>query len=137
MLLVALSLLFAVQTGPAPDLGADVHIYETTTAHNQFPDQCDQRLDRLYITEDVDLAIEVQFSRPLTDEEQGQVHWQVDAADGMLVSGSFEGQSNPALITTPLTGIPREATVRVSDQGVDIAPPRPLRVVTNAEYDAA
>jgi len=137
LLLLILPLLFANQSGPPPDLSADVRIYETSTAHNQFPDGCDQRLDRLYIAEDLDLAIDVQFSRPLTDEESQQVQWEVDAGDGLPQSGTFEGQSNPALITTPVSGQARNATVRVTYQGADLAPPLPMRVVTNAEYEDA
>jgi hypothetical protein len=137
LFLFILPLLFASQPGPPPDLSAEVRVYEATTSHNSFPDACDQRLQRLYIAEDLDLAIEVQFSRALTDEESLQVRWEVDAGDAQPFSGDFAGQANPALISTPVSGAARDAQVRVTYQGADLAPPAPLRVVTNTEYDAA
>ncbi|HEY1296051.1 MAG TPA: hypothetical protein VGJ60_23480, partial [Chloroflexota bacterium] len=51
------------------DLTADLRVFESSTAHNSYPDDCDNRLDRLYIAEDLDVSIEVSFSRALSDEE--------------------------------------------------------------------
>jgi hypothetical protein len=138
MLVLFLPLLFANQSAPPqPDLSAQVLVYETTTSHNSFPDFCDQRLPSLYIAQDLEMAIEVQFSRALTDQESQQVQWEVDAGDAQPVTGNFADQANPALITTPVTGAARTAQVRVTFQGADLAPPAPVRVITNAEFDAA
>jgi len=90
LFLFILPLLFANQSGPPPDLTAEVRVYETTTTHNSFPDYCDQRLQQLYIAEDLDMAIEVQFSRALTDEESLLVQWEVDTGDAQPVTGDFE-----------------------------------------------
>ena len=100
------------------------------------------RLDRLYIAEGLELSIAVQFSRDLSDDEAKQVQWTVADNAGVWSSGDFQGQSNPALVTTRLSvpireGDRRDATVHVVSQGVDIAPAAPMRVVTNQEYDAA
>jgi hypothetical protein len=123
------------------DLAADVRIYETTTAHNVFPDECDARLQRLYIAEGLQLAIAVQFSRDLSDAEAAQVSWSVSNGAAQPTSGDFSGQSNPALITTTTVGVPgrgpTEAVVRVTYQDVDLVPPLPLRVVSDAEFNAA
>jgi hypothetical protein len=123
------------------DLTANLRIFESTTAHNSFPDDCDMRLDRLYIAEDLDLSIAVQFSRDLSDAELQQVQWFVSNDDATWSRGDFSGQSNPALMTTtlspPRVGDRTQAMVHVQYQGADIAPPAPLRLVTNEEYDAA
>ena len=100
------------------------------------------RLDRLYIAEGLELSLAVQFSRDLSDDEAKQVQWTVVDDAGVWSSGDFQGQPNPALVTTRLSlpireGDRRDATVHVLNQGVDIAPAAPMRVVTNHEYDAA
>jgi hypothetical protein len=125
-----------------PDLTAELRIFESTTAYNGYPDDCDMRLDRLYIAEDLELSIGVQFSRDLSDSEAEQVEWTVADDAGTWSSGSFRGQPNPALVTTTLSlpireGDRRDALVHVVHQGVDLVPPAPLRLVTNQEYDAA
>ncbi len=124
-----------------PGLTADLRIFESTTAHNSFPDDCDMRLDRLYIAEDLELAIAVQFSRDLSDDETQQVQWLVSNDDATWSMGDFSGQSNPALVTTllspPRGGDRTQASVHIQYQGADIAPPTPLRLITNEEYDAA
>jgi len=128
-------------TAQPADLTADLRVYETTNVHNAFPDDCDQRLPRLYIAEDLELAIEVQFSRDLSAEEASLVRWEVSDGAALLGSGDFAGQPNPALVSTTVTADPgrgaNEATLRVTYQGVDLAAPAPLRVVSNAEYEAA
>lgn len=121
-------------------LSAEIRISESSTAHNAYPDDCDGRLDRLFVADGLDLAIQVQFNRELTDAESEQVQWLVsDAASPN--SGDFVGQPNPALITTTLAAGEQardvEATVHVVYQGTDIATPAPMRVVTDREYDAA
>jgi hypothetical protein len=125
----------------APDLAADLRIFESTTAHNSYPDDCDMRLDRLYIAEDLELSLQVQFNRELTDEESRQVEWSLSNDDAVWSTGDFVGQPNPALVTTTVTpppgGDPTQATVHVTFQGVDIAPPAAVRVITNAEYESA
>jgi hypothetical protein len=130
----------AAQPAPPPDLTAELRVHETTNAHNAYPDECDQRLQSLYIAEDLELAIEVQFSRELSDEEASDVQWEV--SDGAApASGNFAGQGNPARVSTTVAADPgrgaTEATVRVTYQGVDLAAPAPLRVVSDAEYEAA
>ncbi|HEY2593379.1 MAG TPA: hypothetical protein VGK33_05730, partial [Chloroflexota bacterium] len=124
-----------------PDLSADLRIFESTTAHNSYPDGCDMRLDRLYIAEGLDLCIEVQFSRPLSDDESQQVQWSISNDDAEWSSGDFEGQPNPGLVTTTLSpariGDPTQAAVHILYQGTDLAPPAPLRVVTDDEYTSA
>jgi hypothetical protein len=123
------------------DLTAEVRIFETTTTHNRFPDDCDQRLERLYIAEEVTLGIEVQFSRELSDDEARLVQWQVTNGAANPASGDFAGLPNPALIMTMVAAGERSANrlgdVRITYQGVDVATPAPLRVVSNQEYDAA
>ena len=125
----------------AADLTADLRIFESSTAHNSYPDDCDMRLDRLYIAEDLDLSIEVQFSRDLSDDESQQVQWLIANDDEVWSLGDFSGQSNPALVTitlSPPRGDDRtQAMVHVMYQGSDIAAPAPLRLITNEEYDAA
>jgi hypothetical protein len=121
-------------------LSAEIRIFESTTAHNAYPDDCDGRLDRLFVAEGLDLTIQVQFNRELSEAESQQVHWVVsDAASPD--SGDFVGQPNPAAVTTALAAGEQagdvEATVRVVYQGTDIATPAPMRVVTEGEYDAA
>jgi hypothetical protein len=120
-----------------PDLSASARIFESSTAHNSFPDECDMRLQQLYIAEGLELSIEVQFSRALTDEESRLVQWSVSNGD----SGDFSGQPNPALITTTVTadslGDDNEAQVRVTYQGVDLTPPLPMRIISDAEYNSA
>jgi hypothetical protein len=121
-----------------PDLTAEARIYESTTAHNAYPDDCDMRLQRLYIAEDLELSIEVQFSRDLSDEESQAVEWELSDGGEVLASGDFGGLGNPALLTTTVTAGPsQESTLRVMYQGIDLAPPAPLRVISHAEYDAA
>ncbi|MBO0883991.1 MAG: hypothetical protein J2P17_27395, partial [Mycobacterium sp.] len=124
-----------------PDLTADVRIFESTTTHNSYPDDCDLRLDRLYIAEDLELSIEVQFSRALSDEESQEVQWSISNDDAVWTSGDFAGQPNPAVVTTTLSparvGDPTQAVVHILYLGTDIAPPAPLRLVTNDEYAAA
>jgi len=132
----------AAQTPPLPDdLSAVVRISEVSTSHNAYPDDCDMRLQRLYIAEDLQLSIQVQFSRALTDEESQLVQWQVTNGAAEPASGDFVGQSNPASITTTVTAAAArgsdEPTVRITYAGADLAPPSPMRVVSNAEYDAA
>ena len=61
------------------------------------------RLDRLYIAEGLELSIAVQFSRDLSDDEAKQVQWTVADDAGVWSSGDFQGQSNPALVTTRLS----------------------------------
>jgi hypothetical protein len=125
----------------AADLAADLRIFESSTAHNSYPDDCDMRLDRLYIAEDLDLSLEVQFSRDLSDDESSQVQWLVGNDDAVWARGDFTGQPNPALITTtlspPRAGDRTQAMVHLMYQGSDIAAPAPLRLITNDEYDAA
>ncbi len=121
-----------------PELTADVRVHESTTAHNAYPDDCDMRLQRLYIAEDVELLIEVQFSRDLSNEENQAIQWELADGAEVLAAGDFAGLGNPALVTTTVTAGPtRESTLRVTFQGIDLAPPAPLRVISNAEYDAA
>ena len=125
-----------------PDLTADLRIFESSTTHNAFPDNCDMRLDRLYIAEDLELSMAVQFSRELSDAEAAEVQWTVADDTGTWSAGDFQGQPNPALVTITLTvpireGDRRDATVHVLLQGADIARPAPMRVVTNQEYAAA
>jgi hypothetical protein len=124
-----------------PDLSADLRIYESTTTHNSFPDGCDMRLDRLYIAEDLDLSIAVQFNRDLSDDERPRVQWLISNDDATWISGDFSGQSNPALVTTTLSppenGDRTQAMVHLQFQGADIAPPAPIRLITNEEYNAA
>jgi hypothetical protein len=124
-----------------PDLSADLRMYESTTAHNSFPDGCDMRLDRLYIAEDLELSIEVQFNRDLSDDERQQVQWLISNDDATWSSGDFSDQPNPALVTTTLSPPPdgdrTQAMVHIQFQGTDIAPPAPIRLVTNDEYSAA
>jgi hypothetical protein len=144
-LLTAVALGLAVPgsvTAQSPDLAADLRIFESTTAHNSYPDDCAGRLDRLYIAEDLGLSIQVQFNRDLTDDEMQQVQWSLSNDDGVWSTGDFMGQTNPALVTTtvapPARGSdPTQAMVHVMYEGVDIASPAPVRVVTNAEYDSA
>jgi hypothetical protein len=99
------------------------------------------RLDRLYIAQGLDLCIEVQFSRPLSDDESQQVQWSISNDDAEWSSGDFEGQPNPGLVTTTLSpariGDPTQAAVHILYQGTDLAPPAPLRVVTDDEYTSA
>jgi hypothetical protein len=118
------------------DLTASVRIYESTTTHNSYPDECDMRLQKLYIAEGVELSIEVQFNRTLTDQESPLVRWEVASDATELASGDFVGQPNPALITT-MVGNARDAAVRVTYQGADLTGPLPMRIITDAEYDAA
>ncbi len=126
-----------------PPLTADLRVFDAATPHNSFPDGCDQRLDRLYMAEDLDLSISVQFNRDLSDDERQQVQWLLANDDATWRSGDFSGQPNPALITTPLSppadtdGDRTQATVYIQFRGTDIATPAPIRVVTNEEYDAA
>jgi hypothetical protein len=141
--IVAVALLDVPATrAQTPDLTAGLRIFESSTAQNSFPDDCDMRLDRLYVAEGLELSIGVQFSRDLSDDEAKQVQWRVADDAGTWSTGDFEGQPNPALVTTTL-GVPiregdrRDAMVHVLLQGVDIAPPAPMRVVTDQEYDAA
>jgi hypothetical protein len=124
------------QAQTAGDLSASVRIFESTTTHNSYPDECDMRLQQLYIAEGLELSIEVQFSRPLSDEESQQVQWQVSNGAAQPASGDFVGQPNPALITTTLGGA-RQASVSVTFQGADLTPPLPVRIISDAEYDAA
>jgi hypothetical protein len=123
------------------DLTADLRVFESTTAHNSYPDDCDMRLDRLYIAEDLDVSIEVVFSRALSDAESQQVQWSISNDDAVWSSGDFDGQGNPALVTTTVSptraGDRKQAMVRVTYQDSDVAPPVPLRVVTDDEYAAA
>jgi hypothetical protein len=125
----------------SPPLSADVRIYEATTAHNSYPDGCDGRLERLYIAEDLELMLEVTFNRELTATEQRQVRWAVSGGAARPAGGDFVDLSNPARVSTTVTSTGRaeaqEATVRVTYQGADLTPPLPLRVISNAEYDAA
>ena len=128
------------QASGTPPLSAEIRIFESTTPHNSYPDDCDMRLDRLFIAEDLDLAIQVQFNRPLTDDEAQQVQWSVsDAATPS--SGDFAEQPDPAVVTTHLVtdehGNDVEATVHVTLNGTDIATPAPLRVISDAEYARA
>jgi hypothetical protein len=99
------------------------------------------RLDRLYIAEELDLSIEVQFSRALSDDESQQVQWSISNDDAVWSTGDFEGQPNPALVTTTVSpariGDPTQALVHILYQGADIASPAPLRVVTDDEYSTA
>src|SRR4051812_33606569 len=85
------------------DLSAEVRIFESSTPHNAFPDECDARLDRLFIAEDLELSIQVTFSRDLSDDESHQVTWQLTGSSGVLAKGDFGGQPNPALVTTTLS----------------------------------
>ena len=98
------------------------------------------RLDRLFVAADLDLAIQVQFNRPPTDAESQQVQWRISDAAAPS-SGDFRGQPNPAQVMTHLVTDQRgndvEATVHVTLDGVDIATPAPLRVISDAEYDRA
>jgi hypothetical protein len=94
------------------------------------------RLQRLYIAEGLELSIEVQFNRDLSDTESQLVQWEVSGGAARPASGDFTDQPNPALITTTVRGA-NEADVRVTYQGVDLTPPLPIRIITDAEYDAA
>jgi hypothetical protein len=118
------------------DLSASVRIFESTTTHNSFPDECDMRLQKLYIAEGLQLSISVEFDRALSDEESQQVRWEVSNGAAQPASGDFVGQPNPALITTMLGGA-RDATVRVTYQGADLTDPLPMRIIADTEYDAA
>jgi hypothetical protein len=123
------------------DLTADLRVFESSTAHNSYPDDCDNRLDRLYIAEDLDVSIEVSFSRALSDEESQEVQWSISNDDAVWSTGDFAGQPNPALVTTTLSatriGDPRQATVHITYQGADVAEAVPLRVIGNDEYATA
>jgi hypothetical protein len=125
-------------------LSASARIYETTTLHNSFPDGCDSRLQRLYIAEGLQLAIEVQFNRALSDQESQQVQWSISNGAGQPDSGDFVGQANPALVTATVTpadlgddGEVGEALVSVTFQGADLVTPMPVRVISDAEYSSA
>jgi hypothetical protein len=120
----------------AGDLTASVRIFESTTTHNSYPDECDMRLQKLYIAEGLEMSIEVQFNRALSDEESQQVGWQVSNGAAQPPSGDFVGQANPALITTVLGGA-RDAAVRVTYQGADLTDPLPVRIIADEEYDTA
>jgi hypothetical protein len=127
---------------PAPaDLTAEVRIFEPTTLYNAYPDACDGRLGRLYIAEDLELAIAVQFNRALSDTERAQVQWEVTNGAAVPSSGDFVEHANPTLITTRVTADSRgerdDVVVRVTYQGADLAPPLPLRVISDEEYSAA
>jgi hypothetical protein len=139
--LLPLALLATGARQVPPDLTADVRIYESAITHNSYPDECDMRLQRLYVAEDSEVSIEVQFSRDLSDEESQAVQWEVSDGAAQPPSGDFSGQSNPALVTTTLTAPADshtgESLVHVTYEGVDLVPPLPVRVISNAEYDAA
>jgi hypothetical protein len=118
------------------DLTASMRIFESTTTHNSYPDECDMRLQKLYIAEGLELSIQVQFSRSLSDEESQQVRWEVTNGAAEPAGGDFTGQPNPALITAKLGGA-RDAAVRVTYQGADLTDPLPMRIIADTEYDAA
>jgi len=127
------------QTPPPEDLSAAVRISELTTSHNSFPDDCGMRLQRLYIAEDLQMLIQVQFSRQLTDDESHEVQWEVTGGAAEPASGDFADLPNPASITT-LVKAPssdNEVVMRLTYDGTDLVDPLPIRVVTDADYNAA
>lgn len=136
---VALTIPWAQQT--ESDLSADVRIYEMTNVHNAYPDQCGARLQRLYIAEGLQLAIAVQFNRPLSDAEARQIRWSISDGAARPSSGDFVGQPNPAQITTIATAgsdsRPTEGMVRITYHDMDIVAPLPVRVISDAEFTSA
>src|SRR5262245_20308643 len=111
--LVVATILSSILAVPLParaqsePLSAVVRIYETTTSHSSFPDECDGRLDRLYIAEDLEMGIAVQFNRPPTEDEAPRLTWEVSNGAAEPGAGDFVGQPNPALITTTMVGVAR------------------------------
>ena len=88
------------------------------------------------------MTIAVQFNRDLSDAEREQVQWEVTNGAAVPSSGDFVEHANPTRITTSVTADRRsergdDTVVRVTYQGADLAQPLPLRVISNAEYDAA